>query len=232
MILAGAMADQLCRIERGATVGARRDRCSPRRRWSGEPVGEPPAARCLDELAAAGRPRRAAGRRPLAAPSPTSSTAGIELIEIGFDGGLRATASPGTGGEEATAQVSIVADACLVPPGPGRRDRRPGPRLVDDLARPPPAARPAARAAPLAVVGAPATARASALAAARAALGRPRRGDPRRPPSRRPISSIVGGGAFAVGAGPAVALAVADVLRRPGATPSPTTTPGCSARSA
>src|SRR5439155_1566172 len=42
----------------------------------------------------------------------------IELIEIGFDGGLRATASPGVEGGEGTSQVSIVADAALVPPDP------------------------------------------------------------------------------------------------------------------
>jgi hypothetical protein len=141
----------------------------------------------------------------------------IELIEIGFDGGLRATASPGTGGEEATAQVSIVADACLVPPDPGdvtvdrvlawstiSIDRH---RLRDRLRE--------LRLWPWsAIAGDGARLR---LAAARAALGILVEATPAQSALPAPDLVIVGGGAFAAAPGPAVALAVADVLRRPAA---------------
>jgi hypothetical protein len=141
----------------------------------------------------------------------------VELIEIGFDGGLRATAEPGVGGAEAVAQVSIVADAALVPPDPDDAtvdrvlswstislDRH---RLRDRLRE--------LRLWPWsAIAGDGARLR---LAAARAALGVLVDATPAQSALPSPDLVIVSGGAFASAPGPAVALAVADVIRRPAA---------------
>jgi len=216
VILAGAMADQLSRIEPGVEPGERAGELllAPAA-GAGEPAGEP-LRKLLDEVRGGpDDPRRAAGR--MAAALADVLDRRIELIEIGFDGGLRATASPGTGGEEATAQVSIVADACLVPPDPGdvtvdrvlawstiSIDRH---RLRDRLRE--------LRLWPWsAIAGDGARLR---LAAARAALGILVEATPDQSALAAPDVVIVGGGAFAAAPGPAVALAVADVLRRPAA---------------
>ena len=141
----------------------------------------------------------------------------IELVDIGFDGGLRATAAPGTGGSTATARVSIVADAGLIPPDPADDtidrvlawstmplDRH---RLRDRLRE--------LRLWPWSeITGDGARLR---LAAARAALGVLVEATPTSRRCLRPDLVIVSGGAFAVAPGPAIALAVADVLRRPAA---------------
>jgi hypothetical protein len=142
----------------------------------------------------------------------------IELIDIGLDGGLRAMASPGVA-EQGPAAVAIrTAQAALVPGDvdeagvdavlawtTGSLDRhRMGDRLMD------------LRAAPWAdVSGEGARLR---LAATRAALARleARSQDIAGMPS--PDVTIVSGGAFAVAPARAVALAIADTIRRPGTT--------------
>src|SRR5206468_5739115 len=81
---------------------------------AGDPPG-PALRELLDEIrGGADDPRRAAGRAVGALADVLDRR--VELVEIGFNGGLRATASPGIGGSDAVANVSIVADACLVPP--------------------------------------------------------------------------------------------------------------------
>ena len=214
VVLAGAMANQLERIE--AVVGER----------SGElllapaaAVGDPPGSalrELLDEVRGGpDDPRRAAGRAVGALADVLDRR--IELIEIGFDGGLRATASPGIGGNEATTVVSIVADACLVPPESSddvvdrvlawstvSLDRH---RLRDRLRE--------LRLAPWSgIAGDGARLR---LAAARAAMTILVEATPEQSALPAPDLLVVSGGAFAVAPGPAVALAVADVLRRPSA---------------
>jgi hypothetical protein len=182
-------------------------------------AGDPPGSALralLDEIRGGpDDPRRAAGRAAGALADVLDRR--VELIEIGFDGGLRATASPGIGGNDAVATVSIVADACLVPPESSDAivdrvltwstmplDRH---RLRDRLRE--------LRLWPWSgIAGDGARLR---LAAARAALTILVDATPEQSALPAPDLVVVAGGAFAVAPGPAVALAIADVLRRPGA---------------
>ena len=214
VVLAGAMSDQLEGIE--AVVGER----------SGELLLAPAASagvpagsalrQLLDEIRGGpDDPRRAAGRAVGALADVLDRR--VELIEIGFDGGLRATASPGIGGNDAEATVAIVADACLVPPESSDLtvdrvlawstmplDRH---RLRDRLRE--------LRLWPWSgIAGDGARLR---LAAARAALAILIEATPEQSALPAPDLVVVAGGAFAVAPGPTVALAIADVLRRPGA---------------
>ena len=142
----------------------------------------------------------------------------IELLDIGFDGGLRAIATPGVGDDGPTAVVVRSSAAALVPPEPdativeevlswttGSLDRhRMGDRLQDLRSQP---------------WGDPAGDGARVrLAATRAALARlvAESGDMGRLPA--PDITIVAGGGFALAPPAAIALAVADVVRRTGAT--------------
>src|SRR5207237_8354458 len=152
-------------------------------------------------------PRRAAGRAGGALADVLDRR--VELIEIGFDGGLRATASPGIGGNDSVPLVSIVADAALVPPDPGdptvdrvlawstiSLDRH---RLRDRLRE--------LRLWPWSgIAGDGARLR---LAAARAALSVLIQATPDQSALPAPDLVIVAGGAFAAAPGPAVALALA-----------------------
>jgi hypothetical protein len=141
----------------------------------------------------------------------------IETIDIGLDAAIRIVAVPGTAGAPATASWAVIADAALVPRDSDESivdgvlgwsttaiDRH---RLRDRLHE--------LRLAPWGDVaghGAPLR-----LAAARAALERLVRATPdldALPPSDL---IVVAGGAWAVAPGPAIALAVADVVRRSGA---------------
>src|SRR6185369_4548451 len=142
----------------------------------------------------------------------------IELIDIGLDGGLRAMASPGVA-EQGPAAIAVrTAEAALVPGDvddagvdavlawtTGSLDRhRMGDRLMD------------LREAPWAdVSGEGARLR---LAATRAALARLEAQSPDIAAMPSPDVTIVAGGAFAVAPARAVALAVADTMRRPGTT--------------
>jgi hypothetical protein len=214
VVLAGAMAAHLGRIEAAAAERHAEILLAPAAN-TGQPVGEP-LRRLLDEIrGGADDPRRGAG--PTAAALADVLNRRIELIEIGFDGGLRATASPGIGGGEATARVAIVADAALVPPDPDDAtvdrvlawstislDRH---RLRDRLRE--------LRLWPWAgIAGDGARLR---LAAARAALEVLIKATPEQSAEPAPDLVIVTGGAFSAAPGPAVALAVADVVRRPAA---------------
>ncbi|HUQ78774.1 MAG TPA: hypothetical protein VM427_07910 [Patescibacteria group bacterium] len=214
VVLAGAMADRLGWLESAAG-----DRHADLLLAPAATAGDPPGSalrELLDEIRGGpDDPRRAAGRAVGALADVLDRR--VELIEIGFDGGLRATATPGVGGNDAVARVSIVADAGLVPPEPDDAivnrvlawstmplDRH---RLRDRLRE--------LRLWPWSgIAGDGARLR---LAAARAALGVLIAATPEQSALPAPDLVIVAGGAFAVAPGPAVALAVADVLRRPAA---------------
>jgi hypothetical protein len=142
----------------------------------------------------------------------------IEVLEIGFDGGLRALASPGVADQGPAAVAVRTARAGLIPPDPeqatvesvlawttGSLDRhRMGDRLRD------------LRSAPWAdASGEGARLR---LAATRAALARLVALTPELSAMPVPDLTIAAGGAFALAPGPAVVLAIADVVRRTGAT--------------
>ena len=214
VVLAGAMTELLDRIE--SSSGARTGELLLAPAASaGEPAGSA-LRQLLDEIrGGADDPRRAAGRAVGALADVLDRR--VELIEIGFNGGLRATASPGMGGTDAEATVSIVADACLVPPESTDAtvdrvlawstmplDRH---RLRDRLRE--------LRLWPWSGIGGDGAR--LRLAAARAAMTILVNATPEQSALPAPDLVVVAGGAFAVAPGPAVALAVADVLRRPGA---------------
>lgn len=214
VLLAGAMADRLAQLE-----SAGGERHGELLLAPAATIGDPPGAglrALLDDVRGGpDDPRRAAGRAVAALADVLDRR--VELVEIGFDGGLRATAAPGIGGNDAVPTVSIVADAALVPPDPGDAtvdrvlswatmplDRH---RLRDRLRE--------LRLWPWSgIAGDGARLR---LAAARAALSILVDATPEQSSLPAPDLVVVCGGAFAVAPGPAVALAVADVLRRPGA---------------
>ena len=216
VILAGAMADQLGRLEAAAAGGERRGEIllGPAA-TAGEPPGSALRALLDDVRGGANDPRGAAARAASALADVLDRR--VELLEIGFDGGLRASASPGVGGSDPVASVSIVADAALVPPDPGDAvvdrvmawttislDRH---RLRDRLRE--------LRLTPWGgIAGDGARLR---LAAARAALSILIEATPEQSALPAPDLVVVAGGAFAAAPGPAIALAVADVVRRPGA---------------
>jgi hypothetical protein len=142
----------------------------------------------------------------------------VELIDIGFDGGLRAMASPGVADQGPVAIAVRTAQAALVPVEvdnaaidavlawtTGSLDRhRMGDRLLDLRAQP--------------WADASGEGARLRLAATRAALARlvARTADIGAMPT--PDITVVAGGAFALAPPRAVALAVADTVRRPGAT--------------
>jgi len=214
IILAGSMSEQLSRFE--ASVGERQGEVLLAPVVTG---GDPPGSalrELLDEL----RAPRDDGRRAVARAAGALADAldrRIEVIDIGFNGGLRATASPGVAGGRSRVVSSFIADACLVPPDSTDAavdrvlawstmpvDRH---RLRDRLRE--------LRIAPWAdAAGEGARLR---LAAARAALAELVAATPEQSAEPAPDLIVVAGGAWAVAPGPAIALAVADVIRRPAA---------------
>ena len=214
VILAGSMSERLSEFER--SDGAR----------SGEVLlapnataGDTPGA-ALRELLDDVRAPRDDARRAIARAAAALADAidrRIEVLDIGYDGGLRASAAPGVGGARGRVVSSFVADAALAPPEPADAavdrvmawatmpiDRH---RLRDRLRE--------LRIAPWAdATGDGARLR---LAAARAALGVLIEATPEQSAGPAPDVVIASGGAWAVAPGPAIALAIADVARRPAA---------------
>ncbi len=141
----------------------------------------------------------------------------VEVVEIGFDGGLRAVATPGYPSEGPRVEVAIVPSARLAPADPDdaavdrvlawttvASDRH---RLRDRLRE--------LRIAPWSdLTGDGAALR---MAAARAALGRLADATPEFTAEPAPDLIVAAGGVWSIAPAPAVALAIADVLRRPGA---------------
>ena len=215
VILAGGMADQLSRLEAAGGGDRRGEILLGPAATAGDPAGSALRDLLEDVRGGSNDPRRAAGRTASALADVLDRR--VELLEIGFDGGVRASASPGIGGGEPATMVSIVADAALVPPDPGDAivdrvmawttislDRH---RLRDRLRE--------LRLSPWGgVTGDGARLR---LAAARAAMAILVEATPGQSALPAPDLVVVAGGAFASAPGPAIALAVADVVRRPGA---------------
>jgi hypothetical protein len=223
VVLAGAMADFLGRLEASGRGSASGTGAAERpgelllapAAAAGDPPGQP-LRELLDEVRGGpDDPRRAAGRITSALADVLDRR--VELIEIGFDGGLRATAVPGIGGDEARSMVSIVADAALLPPDP---DDATVDRVLAWMTIPIDRHRLRYRLRELrlwpwsGIAGDGARLR---LAAARAAMTILVEATPEQSAQPAPDVVVVAGGAFAVAPGPAIALAVADVLRRPGA---------------
>lgn len=141
----------------------------------------------------------------------------IETIVLGHDAAVRAFASPSTGGVEAHARVAVVPEAAVAPEEPDdavvdgvigwstvATDRH---RLRDRMRE--------LRIAPWAdAAGEGAALR---MAAARAALGRLAARTPGRDAALAPDLVITSGGVWTAVPAPTVALALVDVVRRPGA---------------
>jgi hypothetical protein len=212
VLLAGSMSEQLTRFE--ATDGERQGEVllAP-----AATAGDPPGAalrELLDDVRAPRDDARRAIGRAAGALADTLDRR-VEVVDIGFDGGLRATASPGVAGASASVTSALVADAALVPPDPGDAvvdrvgawstipiDRH---RLRDRLRE--------LRYAPWAdAAGDGARLR---LAAARAALAVLVEATPDQSAGPAPDLLVASGGAWAVAPGPAIALAIADTIRRP-----------------
>lgn len=141
---------------------------------------------------------------------------GVEVVEIGQTAGARVSAAVRPGGEPAVTTTATVADAALVPPGADDG-------LVDEvlgwLTVPLDRLRVRDRLRELALVPWGDAAGDGALlrmAAARAALVRLVAATPAFDTLPAPDLVVAAGGAWAGAPGPAVALALADVLRRPG----------------
>ena len=214
IILAGAMHEQLPRFDSQARDGARDVLIAPAA-TAGNPAGMP-LRELLDGLRGGADDSRTAfleGTRSLA----EALDRRIETIDLGFNAGQRVVAAPGGGDEPATVSWVTIADAALVPPDPDESivdavigwstiaiDRH---RLRDRLQE--------LRLGPWGEgAGAGAILR---LAAGRAALARLVEASPELDALPPADLLIVAGGAWAVAPGPAIALAVADVVRRPGA---------------
>jgi hypothetical protein len=211
IVLAGAMA------ERAARLADLDDRTGP---LLVAPAPVDAAAEAvlrtllLDLRAAADDPRRAIVRSIGTLADVLDRR--IELVEVGISGGLRVHALPGIGGDPGSVRSSIVAAAGLT--GEEREDV-----AVDDLmawsTMPFDRHRMRDRLRELRTVpwgdcaGDGALLR---LAAARAALTRLVEATPEIGVLPAPDLLVAAGGAWAVAPGPAIALALIDVIRRPG----------------
>ncbi len=140
----------------------------------------------------------------------------IEVVEIGETAGARVAAAVTPGGPPPVPLTAIVADAALLPPGAGDG-------LVDEvlgwLTVPLDRLRVRDRLRELALVpwgDAAGDGAMLRMAAARAALVRLVAATPAFDGLPAPDLVVAAGGTWAVAPGPAVALALADVLRRPG----------------
>jgi hypothetical protein len=214
VILAGSMAEELSRFE--AAGGERKGEIllAP-----AATAGDPPGS-ALRELLDDLRAPRDDARRAIARAAGALADAldrRIEVIDIGYDGGLRATAIPGVAGATSRVIASFIAEAGLAPREPDdaavdrvmawstmATDRH---RMRDRLRE--------LRFMPWAdAAGEGARMR---LAAARAALAVLIEATPHHAAEPAPDLIVASGGAWAVAPGPAIALAIADIVRRPAA---------------
>ena len=142
----------------------------------------------------------------------------IELLEVGFDGGARLVAEPGLAGAEPVVRGVITSAGALVPPEPGDEtvdevlawttgslDRHRMSDRLRDLRRRP-------------WVDATGDGSRLRMAAASAALTRLAALTPELGAGSPPDLTIIAGGAFAGAPAHAVAMAVADTIRRTGST--------------
>jgi hypothetical protein len=224
VVLAGAMAEHESRVA-GAARGRLADIARPGVAGggiivapapsAGDPAGEPLRS-LLDELAGgAGNGRRAIVRAVTTLSRVLERS--IEAVDIGRSSGLRVVVRPGAPGTPPTVRWSIDPEAALVPAqitddvvdgvlawSVVALDRH---RMRDRLRelRDSPWGEPHGDGALL------------RLAAARAAAARLVATTGDIDPSSAPDLVLATGGAWAVAPGPAIALALSDVLRRPGA---------------
>ncbi len=213
VVLAGAMADHLARF---GDVAAR-----PGEVLLGAAAGGGTGGHGLDELLTElSMPPDDARRSTASGVATLADVVGrrVEYVEIAYDAGMRTVAEPSLGRDEQSVSTAVVVSAALVPPEPDdatldrvlgwstiQTDRH---RMRDRLRE--------LRIAPWAdAAGEGAVVR---LAAARAALGRLLEATRELDTATPPDLLVAGGGAWAIAPGPVITLALADVLRRAGAT--------------
>ncbi|HET7027677.1 MAG TPA: hypothetical protein VFI28_08295 [Candidatus Limnocylindrales bacterium] len=215
IVLAGGLADQAARVVEGRSNDAEGGPVLAPAANVGDPPGEPLRA-LLDELAARAGPGRRTTVRAVAALAAVLDRS-IEAVDIGRSGGLRIVARPGPPGAAPTVHWAVDSRAALVPSTIGDEivdgvlawsvvalDRH---RMRDRLRelRDSPWGEPYGDGALLRLAAARAAV--ARLVAATRELDRP----------TAPDLVLAIGGAWAVAPGPAIALALSDVLRRPGA---------------
>jgi hypothetical protein len=213
VVLAGSMAEHQALFERNGTA-ARGELILAPAAAAGEPPGAPLRA-LLERLRAPDGDSRTAFVQATQAMAEALDRR-VEAIDIGLDGSVRASASPGLGGEPGSVVWGMSAAAGLAPVEPDESivdgvlgwstvpiDRH---RMRDRLRE--------LRLAPWSDVsgdGGP-----FRMAAARAALRRLVDVTPAIDELPAADLLVVSGGAWAVAPGPAIALAISDVIRRPG----------------
>lgn len=215
IVLAGAMAEGL------AAFGDVADRPGeivlgpPPAPGPASSVGGPLADLLLELALPVDDPRRTVGAATQAIADVLDRR--VEAIALGHDAGVRAWATPSAGGQEGVPRVAVVADAAVAPNDPDDAavdgvlvwstvptDRH---RLRDGLRE--------LRIAPWA--GAAGDGSALRMAAARAALVRLVAATPERASEPPPDIVVASGGVWSSVPAPTVTLALADVIRRPGA---------------
>jgi hypothetical protein len=220
IVLAGAMSEGLPSF---GDVGARAGEvllgpaaASTTGRSRPAPTDREPLGELLLELAMpADDPKRAIGPATQALADVLDRR--VETIVLGHDAGVRASASPSSGGIEATPELAVVAAAAVAPDDPDDElvdgvliwstvvsDRH---RLRDRMRE--------LRNAPWADATGEGTA--LRMAASRAALGRLVAATTTATPTPPPDLIVTAGGVWSSIPAPAVALALVDVIRRPGA---------------
>ena len=212
VVLAGSMTDELPAFGNVAT--------RPGEVLLGAAAGSGAERHALDELLIdMAIPADDARRAAAAGVATLAEVLGrrIEFIEIGYNAGMRVVAQPPTGSDEYAVEAAVVTAAALAHPDPddAQVDRVLGwytaptdrHRLRDRLRE--------LRIAPWSdAAGEGALVR---LAAARAAVARLIEATADLPTAGPPDVIVASGGAWAVAPGPVVTLALADVLRRTGA---------------
>jgi hypothetical protein len=213
VVLAGSMTEHQSLFERNGTVH-KGELLLATAAAAGDPPGSPLEI-LLERLRAPNGDSRTAFVQATQAMAEALDRR-VEAIDIGLDGSVRASASPGLGGDPGSVVWGMSAAAGLAPVEPDEAivdgvlgwstvpiDRH---RMRDRLRE--------LRLAPWSDVsgdGGP-----FRMAAARAALRRLVDVTPRIDELPEPDLLVVSGGAWAVAPGPAIALAVSDVIRRPG----------------
>jgi len=214
IVLAGALAEHQARFESHTADGSGDLLLGP------APTAGTPPGSSLGELLGRLRAPGDDARRSIAVAIGSLAEGldrRIEVLDVGIDGGLRVVAAPGGPDEPARVVSAAVARAALAPEdvedavdgalgwATVSTDRH---RTRDRLRE--------LRLSPWSGVSGDGAA--FRMAAARAALGRLVAATPDLDAMSAPDLVVVAGGAWQVAPGPAIALAVADIVRRPGVT--------------
>ncbi|HEY7735990.1 MAG TPA: hypothetical protein VH813_04285 [Candidatus Limnocylindrales bacterium] len=212
VVLAGPMSEQVPRFD--ATGDGRGDVVLASSATTGDPGGEPLRV-VLEGMGATEDDGRRAFERAVATLAEVMDRR-IEALDVGWAAGTRVVAEPAVAGEASASRRRTIADACFVPAAP---DDSLIDRVLEWSTQPLDRHRLRDRLYELALAPWADTAGEGAilrLAVGRAALAALLEATTDLPAASEPDLVVVSGGVWSVAPGPAVALAVSDVLRRPG----------------